>query len=385
MLLYGDNIDAAPITIPPAADTAGTRLLRSNAARWSGLEPAGAASASSASTDQWVSAGVLSEKQINLRVSTGTPSLAFWAVSSFGVSVKNTLSKVVIGAAFSWSPDGGGTGVARPVIGWNEGLNYSGQSGKPEVFWAETALMLVGGRLQLSGIQAAENFPINSFVFLELELDPVAGTASVYVNDLPVGNLQNVPIAGLTSIARVGFCLGKTAFTYTGSGDVARSIYSIDNLYILDDTGPTFNQRLGPISFKRLPLLAQQAVAFTPVNAGDNISAVNKTDLSELSFNRSPGSNDVGDYFTLDTSALAPDAEVLGLLTNVYAARTDLGPRNLDVVIQQNSEEARKSLPSVSLQFAGTGGPFVFPVAPDATPWSVAKLTDTVFGYEVKE
>lgn len=160
--------------------------------------------------------------------------------------------------------------------------------------------------LTIGSLTTSPNVLINSeFSYIEIKIDYATGVFELWINNVSAGS---------------GFLDFGVGDKILGFGNVFNSYSSSDNsfqffddIYVLDDTGTTHNQRLGPVRAVRVPFRSTTEANFTPFGAADNITAINKDNLITSTFNRSPASNNVGDYFNLDTSVLPTDRPIIAV------------------------------------------------------------------------
>lgn len=293
------------------------------------------------------------------------------------VSTVNTNAAHSIGAAFSWARTDL-TSESVPIIAWNAGVDVydAFPAGAISTLWADTALLLNSdGTFTVAGVTSSYGLPEDTFAYIEVTIDPSDGSVTVFANDTQI--LTASP-SGVTDVTRLSFMIAANAIDskYTMS-------MNFDDIMITDSTGADFNARTGPVRITRLPLLAEDTVTFTPQGVGTNIAAVNKTGLSTSTYNRSGGTNDVGDTFTVDTSGLDPDQTILGVVVNSFAARSDLGNRGLNNIATDGTTTKRQSMGTLLTEYVGAATPLVLANGFDDLAWNVDKLDAAKFGYEV--
>lgn len=210
----------------------------------------------------------------------------------------------------------------------------------------------------------------NVFSYIEVEIDYATGEFSLYINNLHIIN-------GTMTFS------GEKAIWLGCSGASLNLIY-FDDIYILDDTGTTHNQRLGPVRAVRVPFNATTEANFTPFGAADNITAINKDSPDTSTFNRSPAANNVGDYFKLDTSVLPSDRPIIAVQQSAMYRKTDIGERALKLVAKEGVDRKEHPLPDRLVTFSG-GPAQILETAADGSAWDLTNLAATDFGYEVTE
>lgn len=208
----------------------------------------------------------------------------------------------------------------------------------------------------------------NIFSYIEVEIDYAAGEFSLYINNLHI-------IDGTMTFS------GEKTVWLGCSGAVNSYVY-FDDIYILDDTGTTHNQRLGPVRVVRVPFNATTEANFTPFGVADNISAINKNSPDDSTFNRSPAANNVGDYFKLDTSVLPEDMSVIAVQQSAMYRKTDIGERTLKLVAKEGVDRKEHLLPERLATFSG-GPAQILETSADGSAWDLTNLAATDFGYEV--
>lgn len=157
-----------------------------------------------------------------------------------------------------------------------------------------------------------------------------------------------------------------------------------DNIYILDDTGDApFNARLGPV--KALPLLYNEVVenTFTPVGTENVLDIVNKINMDETTYLKSPSQN-TGDSYKLDTSTLTEDDDILAVSTITYYKTPELGSSALDSTITDGINTITQTNGLHIGSFVGNKQ-MISETAPDGTTWDLTKLQNAEFGYKVAQ
>lgn len=327
-----------------------------------------------------IDAGEISERKLKLGTSNSS-------VQTQYLPITNNLDKHFASMGLKWNNNddqnwnNNTTDRYMPVIGWNAACTRLTVDSK-----AATDLISISGdgKVRCNGVESDPNsIPVNTYVYFEVTIDPADGSVNVSVNKTP---LVNAIIPGLTSLDQLGIVCN------TGGSDGATNYFlHIDDLCICDETGTApFNNLFDDyISFKRLPLLAATETNFMPQGAASNILAVNKQDLSTNSFNRSGSENDVGDFYSLDTSVLDGTETILGVAITGFCRKTDLGDRSLDLsmkaTIGGNPFEANQPFDGLDPTFKGPITPFIKANMPDnVTPITIANLADLRVGYIVR-
>lgn len=207
----------------------------------------------------------------------------------------------------------------------------------------------------------------NVFSYMEVEIDYATGEFSLYINNLHIIN-------GTMTFS------GEKAIWLGCSGAGGSYVY-FDDIYILDDTGTTHNQRLGPVRALRVPFNSTTEANFTPFGAADNITAINKDSPNDSTFNRSPANNNVGDYFKLDTSVLPSDRPIIAVQQSAMYRKTDIGERALKLVAKEGTDRKEHLLPERLATFSG-GPAQILETSADGSDWDLTNLAATDFGYE---
>lgn len=220
--------------------------------------------------------------------------------------------------------------------------------------------------LSLGDLRTAANTMVDSvYSYIEIVINTSTGAFELFVNSVSCGT-------------------GVVAFAATKSlifgGPNAKYLF-YDDIYILDDTGTTHNQRLGPVRAVRVPFNSTTEANFTPFGAADNITAINKDSLITSTFNRSPASNNVGDYFKLDTSVLPSDQPIIAVQQSAMYRKTDIGERTLKLVAKEGVDRKEHLLPERLATFSG-GPAQILETSADGSAWDLTNLAATDFGYE---
>jgi len=238
---------------------------------------------------------------------------------------------------------------------------------------ATVLYVLNTGALRLNGVSSAAGLISGGApAYIEVVRNVATGAVTVFVNDVLVIT---------TTVPAVTAGVNEVIFANTGltSGS---GFTRLDDIYMLDDTGPTFNARLGPVRFTRIPLLASVGTpAFTPQNAASNLAAVNQDNASEAAYNRSPTANGQQDAYSLDTSVLPDGTTVLSVDLRALYRKTSPGPRNL-ALKATNGATAEKTVVDKIATFGADSLQLL--TAPDGTSWDKPKLTATTVAYEVR-
>lgn len=223
------------------------------------------------------------------------------------------------------------------------------------------------GKLTFQGVTSAGATQSDNFFFLELVIDLTAATFAVYVADILFMN-------------------GAITFTAAAPGIkfLGQSGSKIDDIYILAGTTGPYADRLGPVRVLRAPILSAAQADFTPNGETTNVAAVNKTNLSTATFNRSPVSNGAQDRFKLDTSGLPIDRPILGIAQSLLYRKTDIGARGLKSVITAAAGASPDTiqLPDHVVNFGGAPQHIVTAV-PGGGALDLTALAAMEFGYEV--
>lgn len=214
----------------------------------------------------------------------------------------------------------------------------------------------------------------NNYFYLEIVIDLDSGTFAAYVNN-------SLLFDGSHSIAKIFSCL---AFTGGAGNSSSNTAIKLDDIYILAGTSGPYSDRLGPVRATRMPLLSSTVTEFTPNGTASNLQAVNKTDFSTATFNRSPASNNKQDRFLVDTSSIPDGKDVFGVQQLVFYRKTDIGDRGLKSVITDENAVNVDSLvlPQNISNFAG-GTPHILETVPGGTPLDKDAVALMEFGYEV--
>ena len=210
-----------------------------------------------------------------------------------------------------------------------------------------------------------------TFAAVELIIDLDMGTFGVYLNN-------NFLFGGTHAITKLWnapwFISTRTQYAIV-----------IDDIYVLGGTDGSYADRLGPVRVRRLALDAEKSTEFSPENVGSNIAAVNKTDRSGSTFNRSPGENGKQDRFTVDVSELPDDKDIFAVQQLIYYRKTDIGDRGLKSIITDAggiNVDAR-TLPQNVINFAGPGLAHLITQVPGGGTLDKESIADLEFGYEV--
>lgn len=234
--------------------------------------------------------------------------------------------------------------------------------------------VLSNGSLRLNGVTSAAGVITGgSPAYIEVVRNVTTGAVTVFVNDVLV-------LTSSVAAVPAGVNVAMLATNGLSSG----SVFSrFDDIYVLDDSGSSFNARLGPVRFTKVPLAASVGTpGFTPQGgAASNLAAVNKDTLSETTFNRSPTANNQQDVYSLDASGIVDGTQVMAVDVRALYRKTSPGPRNLALKATNGA-----TVEKVVTDRIATFGSDVLQLltAPDGSAWDKTKLTATTVAYEVR-
>lgn len=296
-------------------------------------------------------AGLLSNKHIQVFPSNtagGTARNSFFRPSRMVFDQK----KIVVGFAFRFN---------RQIPNGSYMATFSDNSSSRLVLNSDWSISIGNARTEANVLVS------NVFSYIEVEIDYATGEFSLYINNLHI-------VDGTMTFS------GEKAIWLGCSGAAGSYVY-FDDIYTLDDTGTTHNQRLGPVRAVRVPFNSTTESNFTPFGAADNITAINKDSPNDSTFNRSPASNNVGDYFKLDTSILPSDRPIIAVQQSAMYRKTDIGERALKLVAKEGIDRKEHPLPDRLVTFSG-GPAQILETAADGAAWDLTNLAATDFGYE---
>lgn len=306
--------------------------------------------------------GTLSDKQVVIKSNGGSSHQQNGFVLLNGV---HTDEKITVGFALSVSsninntPSGISVGNTKP-------LSFSNHVNSILVINSD-------GSCTIGDLTSAPGLFLDSvYSYVEVTVDYGTGSFDLWVNNVHQGS-------GLMSFS------GEQKVQFGATGVTSSNLYEFyDDIYILDDTGTTHNQRLGPVRAVRVPFNATTETNFTPVGVADNITAINKGSPDTSTFNRSPANNDVGDYFKLDTTGLPTDRDIIATSTTASYRKDDIGARTLQLFAKLDANETSIDLSDRLATFTGSRQ-HINAAAPDGTIWDLTKLQNAEFGYKVAQ
>lgn len=365
-MLFGDTLDCVPISKPGA--NANSIVLPQNIidAVFRSFTIATEGTYHHAYTD----AGAVSERELVL--AAGSSSAQKLYLTAANPTATHVLSAAVkFGRDPFWGSSSAKQGIQHCLAGWNAAC-----TGAVGTITDNPSLLTVNeaGDLKIGAVTAVGVLPYDTYAYLEIEIIPGTTTINVYVNKSLVLT-TNVGPASVTQLGWIAAC---------NSGD---SAIRVDDICILDSTGTTWNARsLDILSFTRTALLASVGTpAFSPINAGSTLAAVNKNTLSDTSYARSGAADDVGDLYTLDGSNLTDSQAVQAVILQAFARKTALTPRALDMTISDGTNTLNRSFGSLDVTFKGPLTQAVFDKQPDGvTDWTVAAAKALQVGYTVR-
>ena len=385
-LLFMGTEDACPTTSGGAND-----LLSAPTRGFMGvLSSASSASEfflSATTVTQDILSGDLSERKLRLSFyrTAGSPSSSYRGASSVYIQTPGS-GVYTIAAALRINPTTtySLSETPRPLFGINDGLQLVPGSSQTTLtaFSPYCVMAREDGKISVgSSVSAAGVLNGSTYRHVEAVFDTSDGSVDVYVDDVLVvsGTLS------FTSVDTIGVLAGGGWDGASGGPGGGANWYTldIDNLIILDDTGSSFNTRLGPRSVQRIPLSAESSVTFSAVGAVDNITAVNKQNLDTDSYVRSPQADNQADLYTVDSSVIDDTKDIDAVILAPYFRKTDIGARDLAGVATDGSTTLSQTFTDADTDFKGSSTPLVMPLAPDGGAWTKTKIGDCEFGYKV--
>jgi hypothetical protein len=373
--IYTDVVEAAPVS----TTTGDPQVLPSNVQQ--GVFRNWSTFGNGTQHHQRIEASEISEKKLVLDVSAANGAM----VSQYLTLALGSADSLYFGCAYKWTDDApwsAGTASTRykGIVGWNTGVTAAPPAGSsntnPNIVSISPAGAVKIGNLSGGAISVDQAIPVNTYVYLEVEIVLPTSTVNVYVNRSLVATGV---ISGLTAITAFGLLAS------TGSSDTSGSYRNhYDDIRICDSNGTApYNARPADFTtYRRIPLLAQTTTNFNPVGGASGLAVANRTTLDGTVYNRSGTSNDVGDLFSLDLSVLDGTESIVAVQPHVFARKSDLGTRAIDVTTTDGTN-------SITTPFDGLDTTFRHSIAvrsdvtmPDGTtPITPTSLADLRVGY----
>lgn len=377
--IYTDVVEAAPVSVT----TGDPQVLPSDVQQ--GVFRNWLTFGNGNQRHQRIEASEISEKKLVLDVSATNAQM----ISQYlGMALGNTDS-LYFACAYKWTgqdtPWSPGTASTRykAVVGWNTGVTQAPPAGSsstnPNIISISPLGAVKIGNLTDGAVSDDQAIPIDTYVYLEVEFVLSTGTVNVYVNRSLVATGV---ISGLNAITAFGLLAS------TGSGDTSGSYRNhYDDIRICDAGGTApYNARPSDFaSYRRIPLLAQTETNFNPVGAGSGLAVANRTLLDGTVYNRSGSENDVGDLFSLDTSVLDGNETIVAIQPHVFARKSDLGDRALDISVTDGTNSKVTPFDGLDTSFRHSLSVRSDTTMPDGiTPITPAALANLRVGYIVR-
>lgn len=384
-LIYLDNIDACPIMPAPTVVAAAmypfqplySSILRYTRKMNSGFSALIPSVVGANSVGTYVRAGTVSEKELCLQACSGNSSNSL--LTNLNLVIGNS-PVITVGAwaCFDNPPapnSAGAHAVPQVLAAFNAAVDLN--SDTPASAYATRAVIInPNGSVSVNTATSSPGLVnVGVMSFIEMVITLATDTVSVYVN----GTLA---VTGTLSLANTITAFAFICSTH-GRTTSNNNVLRLDNIYVLDNVGATFNARLGPIGVTRLPLDTEVATTWTPSNAVSNIVAVNKNDLSEASWVTSPATANQADTFTVDPGLVSMEGNVW-LYQSPYFRNVVPGERDLGVFLSDGTNTIEQIVESATSEFVGPLDPLVWRTAADGTAWTLAKLIASRVGYRVK-
>lgn len=269
---------------------------------------------------------------------------------SFQKTFNTTADKVVFGFSFR------GTGSRQRVARVN---------GSVDVLWDVDT-----GKLKVGSTQGADVIILNAFWFIEIVVDKANSVFEVYAND----TLQlTVPLPG-------GAVTNSHTIMWGNTGaSVSAATVEIDDFYVVDSSGGSRNDRLGPVqAITRAPTTDVDVEWVAQGSSGTHASI-----LAQLSPNTLNApyvqANIEGKHDSFTSNTVLPnDNQIFGVQLVAYARKGDLDDRALGLTIataEDNEVEVEVPL-TTTFAYRTT----VFEQAPGGVDWNQARVESSIFG-----
>lgn len=376
--LYKDVVEAAPASV-----TVGDpQILPSNVQQ--GVFRNWSLFGNGTQRHQRIEVSEISEKKLVLDVSSANAAM----ISQYLPLSLGAADSLYFASAYKWTDDApwsAGTASTRykAVVGWNAGVTSAPPAGStsinPNVVSVSPTGAVQIGNLTGSAISADQAIPVNTYVYLEVEIILATSTVNIYVNHSLVATGV---IPTLVSLAAFGLLAS------TGSGDTSGSYRNhYDDIRICDSNGaaPDNARPVDFTTYRRIPLLAQTETNFNPVGGASGLAVANRTTLDGTVYNRSGTPNDVGDLFTLDLSVLDGTESIIAIQPHVFARKSDLGDRALDITVTDGVSDKTTPFDGLDTTFRHALSVRSDTTMPDGTtPLTPATLANLKVGYIVR-
>lgn len=304
-------------------------------------------------------------------VRTGTGSLKLW-YSNYSVLSRNfvTSGACIIGFAFY---NEAMTDADGPFFYLREGsINHV----RLEFSLSHLRLVRGDGVVLQTG---PSSLVANNWYYLELKV--LVGEAGVGTWELHLDGVTELAGSGDT---RNGGSGTWDRFLLLGTGSNAD--LHLDDLYLCDASGVRNNTFLGPVRVQTLlpqpdTIAPGTHAGLTPSTGVDHGALVDEVPPNVSDYNSSAifGSKDTYQY-----ASLTMQGDVLGIQTNLYAAKADAAPRTVCTVVRTGGQEFDS--PNVSPLTTFSYFPRVWESNPSAlpnTPWTPADIAAIEVGMKI--
>jgi hypothetical protein len=206
------------------------------------------------------------------------------------------------------------------------------------------------------------------YLEVRVKVGSSTGEVEIRVNGTQILNISSVNTAtgSLTSYSVIGLTPGATTF--------------YDDLYVLDKTGSTNNNFLGPVSvYTLMPTGAGSTTNLTAVGAGSNWQAVSEVAADTTTYVETSTTGNK-DYYQFQ-SLPAGVTSVLGVATRSKCTTADNGGRKVRLNMKNGANIISSTLRNLSMG-SWFYDLFLSETAPDGSAWTKAAVDATEAGPE---
>lgn len=287
-----------------------------------------------------------------------------------GVSAESMAFRFARGGAFYSNMQYGFDSTADTVV-----IGFAFQGNTRAAIFALNGALTIGwdasGPMTLNGTLGPNVIVLARWYYLELLIDKVAGTATLFINDT---EYVSVPLPGALGTATSWSA--SFGWQSAGSDGFAR----FDDLIILDssDTGDGVTARLGPVEHRPVTAATAPQVDFdnptllTPVEIANNVPPQESTYLESATS---------GDRVLFNRDDFVEDRPVLALTVTGVLSKTDIDERQLGLVVVDSAGEQEEVF-DLGLTFAYRQK--VLTSDSQGAPWTPASINASNWGAVVR-
>lgn len=227
-------------------------------------------------------------------------------------------------------------------------------------------------RININGVNYGDNLTTGFWYYIEIQW--TQGNPVTLV--LKINGNQIINQSGLNLSANPTLC------SFSGSSDEWNGdIYSVDDFYLLDNTGDVNTTFLGPQKIEYLVPVANGSVTQFIPTTGQNWENVDEVNILD---NNVVTSNSIGsiDYYQISLNNLN-SSNINGIAMNIVGNSTGLGCSIVPRIKNGNDIISGNEIVRNDQQNRGDNFCLVSDTAPDGTIWDATKLNASEIGFIV--